>query len=677
MKKILFALLTALLISNVISAQNRLTPELLWELDRIGAPHLSPDGNQLLFTVTDFTLEEDKGRTDIYLMNAEGGAPVKLTGKLANSAFHPEWRPDGKRIGFLSVHDGTVQLFEMDPESKEHKVVSAIEGGISGFHYAPTQDKIVFATKVKLDQTVADRYPDLPKASGRIIDELMYRHWDNWDDFKYSHVFYQSYDDGELQGSPTDIMEGERYDCPMQPFDGSEDYTFSPDGKKIAYTCKKLIGKDYAESTNSEIYEYDIESGKTAILSSGRRGYDKVAVYSPKGDYVIWSGMATPGYESDKNEIVRYDTKSGETSVLLAKVDQSADHLTFGSKGKYIYFRSGKNARYQLWRIPVDGGKPEQLTKGTHNFNSFAVGKKQIIAQRSTMQEPNELYIIDIKEGNFKAITRWNKNVLDKLDKATIREKWLETTNGEKMHVWIVLPPNFDSTKTYPTLLYCQGGPQSAISQYFSFRWNFELMAANNYIIIAPNRHGLPTFGQQWNQQISGDWGGQAMKDYFTAIDWAAELDYIDGDRLGAVGASFGGYSVYWLAGNHDNRFKCFISHCGLYNLESWYTTTEELFFANFDLKSKPWEGDTKTYEQFNPANYIKKWNTPIMVIHNQKDFRVPLGEGMQAFNAAQIRGIDSRFLYFPDEGHWVLGPQNGVLWHREYFRWLDEHLKD
>jgi dipeptidyl aminopeptidase/acylaminoacyl peptidase len=361
----------------------------------------------------------------------------------------------------------------------------------------------------------------------------------------------------------------------------------------------------------------------------------------------------------------------------LAKHDISADHVVWNDKGDELYFRAGINATFHLWNVDIEKGKLKQITEGQCNFGGYTITGKTAYAQRSTMQEPNTIYEINLKKGDYEQFLEWNQDILGKLEKSSVRKHWIKTSTGEKMLTWLILPPNFDSTKTYPTLLYCQGGPQSAISQYYSFRWNFELMAANDYIIVAPNRHGVPTFGQDYNHQISGDWGGQAMKDYTKAIAWASKLKYVDEERLGCIGASYGGYSVYWLAGHNNKRFKAFIAHCGLYNLNSWYATTEEMFFADYDLKGAPWDGKTRgTYEAFNPANFVKNWDAPILVIHGEKDFRVPVGEGIQAFNSAQLLGVESRFLYFPDEGHWVLSPQNGILWHREFFRWLDDHLK-
>ncbi|MFY0673168.1 MAG: S9 family peptidase [Bacteroidia bacterium] len=672
-------LLALFSIAFAIKAQNRLTPELLWELDRVGSPMASPDGKYIAFTITDYNWKKNSGKTDIYLMSTKGGEAKKLTADIATSCWNLEWRPDGKFIGFINSTMGAPQVFEMNIENPEEiRQVTNYEGGVTGFHYSNSMNRIVFSANVKLDQNTVDRYPDLPQASGRVYDDLMYRHWDQWHDYSYSHIFVQNYDINNPMGEYEDIMKGEKYDAPLSPFGGSEEYTISPNGLKIAYTCKKLSGKEYAESTNSDIYVYDFDSKMTENVSMDNFGYDKTPVFSPDGEKLIWSSMWTPGYESDKNTITLKENLADPiiTDLLKGK-DISADHLTWSEDGEEIFFTSGVNATFHLFKLNVGSKKVEQITEGECNFSGYTIAGKSAFAQRSTMQEPNTIFEINLKNGSYERFLNWNDDILSKLDKSTVRKHWIKTSTGEKMLTWMILPPNFDSTKSYPTLLYCQGGPQAAISQYYSFRWNFELMAANDYIIIAPNRHGVPTFGQKYNHQISGDWGGQAMKDYVKATTWASKFSYVDEKRLGCVGASYGGYSVYWLAGHNKKRFKCFIAHCGLYNLDSWYGSTEEMFFANYDLKGAPWDNNVKgSYQAFNPANFIKNWDSPILVIHGEKDFRVPVGEGIQAFNSAQLLDIESRFLYFPDEGHWVLQPQNGILWHREFFRWLDDHLK-
>ena len=656
-------------------AQDKLTPELLWQLERIEEFKVSPDGKQILFSLTKYDLNENKGNADLYVMSVDGGNPKKITG-FAGSETNPRWRPDGKKIAFLSSMDGTTQAWEIDPDGGNVKRITNIGNGISNFSYSPDMKHILFSMDVKVDSTVHQIYPDLPKANARIIDDLMYRHWDEWHDYSYSHVFIAPYNDGTV-GNPKDIMANEKFDSPLKPFGGADEIDWSADGKWIAYTSKKMVGKKAAVSTNSEIYLYNIENGNTTNITNGLKGYDKNPRFSPDGKYLMWNSMEREGYESDRNRIMVYDLSSKKIEEYSKGWDRNAENLTWSNDGKKIYFISGEKATEQIFELTVQNKKVKQLTKGQHNYSHIEVLPNAIVGTRMSMSMPLEILKYDFKSDFEQQLTFINKKHLDKLKMGKVEERWVKTSDNKDMLVWVVFPPDFDSSKKYPTLLYCQGGPQSTVSQFFSFRWNFQLMAANGYIVVAPNRRGLPSFGQEWNEQISGDWGGQAMQDYLSAIDAVSKEPYVDKDRRGAVGASFGGYSVYWLAGNHDKRFSAFVSHCGLFNLESWYGTTEEMFFANWDLGGPYWDKNLQEeYKKFSPHTYVEKWDTPIMVIHGEKDYRVPIGEGMQAFQVAQLKNIPSRFLYYPEEGHWVLQPQNGVLWHREFFRWLDHWLK-
>lgn len=675
MKRLILSICLAVIsLSFAQDAQQRLTPELLWKMGRVSAPAISPDGRTFVYGVSYYDLAENKGNRDLYVMSAEGGEAKQITTH-KSSEFNVRWRPDGKKIGFLSGRSGSVQLWEVAVDGSDLKQVSNIEGGVTGFEYDPTMTKILFTQKVKLDKTVNDLYADLPKADARIIDDLMYRHWDAWHDYQYTHIFSAEY--SENITSMKDIMEGEKWDAPTKPFDGMEQITWSPDGQKIVYSCKKLSGKDFAVSTNTDIYVYEFDNGKTWNLTEGMKGYDKEPVFSHDGMKLAWLSMERAGFESDKNRLFVYDFALKTKKYLTKDFDQNVSHPVWSKDNKVIYFNSGYQATQQLYSIKLKDHSVEQITSGDYNYGSFVVAGKKLIASRMDIQRPNELFSIDIKKGTVTALTDVNGEFYKTLSLGKVEKKRVKATDGKEILTWVIYPPNFDSTKTYPALLYCQGGPQAAVSQFFSFRWNFQLMASNDYIVVAPNRRGLPSFGQEWNDQISGDYGGQCMQDYLSAIDYVAKENFVDNKRLGAVGASFGGYSVYWLAGNHEKRFSAFISHCGLFNLESWYGTTEELFFANYDQGGPYWNKDLKKkYENFSPHKYVQNWDTPILVIHGEKDFRVPISEGMQAFQTAQLQGIKSKFLYFPGEGHWVLSPQNGVLWHRVFFQWLDDNLK-
>lgn len=656
-------------------AQDRMTPELLWKLKRVGSVQLNSDATQLIYTQTEYELAENKGYKDVFLLDLKSKEIKNLTNS-PESEYSAEWGSKENSIRYMKSVDGVLQLFEKDLTSGTETKISSFSENINGFIFSPNNDFIVYTQNVKMDKTVNEIYPDMPKANARIMDDLMYRHWDSWHDYQYSHVFIAKIENGKI-GAGKDIMEGEKFDSPLNPFGGMEQITISPDGKKVIYTCKKLSGINYAISTNSDLFEYDIESGETKNITEGRMGYDMNPKYSSDGKYLSWLAMKRDGYEADKNDIILKDLATGNTLNLTKDIDLTISDYVFDSSSKKIYFKSVKEATYQYFEYDLKSNKFRQITEGDHNYTSIAFAGKTLIGTKTTMNHPNDIFQIDIKKGTEERLTNVNKEIYDKIKTGKIEKRWITTSDNKKMLTWVIYPPNFDPSKKYPTLLYCQGGPQSAVSQFFSFRWNFQLMAANDYIIVAPNRRGLPGFGQQWNEDISKDWGGQAMEDYLAAIDSVSKEPYCDENRLGAIGASYGGYSVYYLAGNHEKRFKTFISHCGLFNLYSWYGTTEELFFANWDIGGPYWlKENEELYKKHSPSNYVQNWDTPILVIHGEKDFRVPIGEGMQAFQAAQIKGIPSRFLYFPEEGHWVLNPQNGIVWHREFFNWLDRWLK-
>lgn len=631
-----------------------------------------------------YDLDEDGGTTELYLMPAAGGE-AKMISTEGESIIEAMWRPDGKKIGYLSAKSGSVQLWEMNADGSEAKQVTDLPYSISNAAYAPDMKHISFSYMVKVNEMLSDKHPDLPKASGRSYDNLMFRHWTEWYDGMHSHAAIANYADGKVSGSPTDIMKGEPYDSPLKPFGGGEHLTWSPDGKTLIYVCKKLFGKEYAVSTNSDLYAYDVAAGTTKNLTEGMMGYDTDPVFSADGKMLAWMSMERAGFESDKNAVWILNPATGERKALTANVDQSFGSIAWSSDGKTIFATSAVNATYQAYRIDLTSTSFAKaalksvtpITKGTHNINGVALAGNRLIGTKNSMTNPAEIYSWDIKTGEEKALTKVNEKLLSSIKTSKVEKRMIKTTDGKEMLTWVIYPPDFDPSKKYPTLLYCQGGPQSAVSQFFSYRWNFALMAAKGYIIVAPNRRGLPSFGQKWNDDISGDWGGQAMKDYLSAIDAVKTEPFVDEDRLGAVGASYGGYSVYYLAGIHDNRFKTFISHCGLYNLESWYASTEELFFANWDIGGAYWENPMpESYKLFSPHKLVQNWNTPIMVIHNELDFRVPLNQGLEAFTAAQLQGIPSKLLYYPNEGHWVQRPQNGLMWHREFFGWLDQWLK-
>lgn len=657
---------------------NVLTPEKLWQLGRLGEMQVSPDGKTVAYTVAKYSLTDNKGATDIYTVPVAGGPAKRLTDTPA-SENTLNWRPDGK-LTFVSGEGGTDQLYVMNAHGSDKTKLSDFpEQGLSNLKYAPKANFILYTQDVKSSPSTLDMFPDLPKADAKIIDDLNYRHWNVWDDHLASHVFFQPIAaDGKPEGYGKDVMPGDKFDSPLMPDGGSEQLAFSPDGYKIAYTSRKLTGRAEAESTNSDIYLYDIHDQKTVNLSEGLMGYDTEPAFSPDGKQVAWLSMATPGFESDRNGIMVYDFATKKRVDITKGSELSAANVRWSADGKTVYFMAVIAGTEQLFSLPSKGGKIRQITSGAQNYNSFELaGKDQAVANRTTLSAFADVVRIDLKTGKETALTTINQQELAGIKMGKVEDRRVTTTDGKQMQVYVIYPPDFDASKKYPTLLYCQGGPQSAITQSQSYRWNFQLMAANGYIIVAPNRRGLPGYGREWNDAISGDWGGQPIKDYLSAIDDVSKEPYVDKDRRGCVGASYGGYSVYLLAGKHEGRFKTFIAHCGLYDITSWYPSTEEMFFAKHDMAGAPWDPTlAKAYTDFNPQQFAKNWDTPLLVIHGGRDFRVPEGQGMEAFGTAQLRGIPSRFLYFPNEGHWIMKPQNAVLWQRVFFDWLGRTLK-
>ena len=659
--------------SDIRIKDGRMTPEALWAMGRIGGMNVSPDGKKVVYTVAYYSVPENKSNREVFVMNADGSdnKQITKTGFAENEAV---WIKGGTKIAFLCNESGSSQLWEMNPDGTGRKRLSDYDKDIEGFAFSPDEKKVLFISQVKTVNSTADKYPDLDKATGVIITDLMYKHWDEWVT-TVPHPFVADFD-GESISNPVDMMEGE-----LKPFGGIEQLAWNITSDKIAYTSRKKTGKEYAISTNSDIYVYDLNTKQTTNITEENKGYDTNPTYSPDGKSIAWLSMERDGYEADQNRLMVMNLETGEKTFVSKDFDSNVDSYCWSADCKRIYFTGVWHGESQIYQIDLaDGNKITPLTEGMYDYASVALLGDKLIAQRHSMSMGDEIYSIDLTgDHTVTQLTFENKHIYDQLTMGKVEERWMKTTDGKQMLTWVIYPPQFDPTKKYPTLLFCEGGPQSPVSQFWSYRWNFQIMAANDYIIVAPNRRGLPGFGLEWNEAVSGDYGGQCMKDYFTAIDEVAKEPYVNKDRLGCVGASFGGFSVYWLAGHHDKRFKAFIAHDGIFNMEMQYLETEEMWFANWDMGGAYWEKQNATAQRTfanSPHKFVDKWDTPILCIHGEKDYRILANQGMAAFNAAVLRGVPAELLIYPDENHWVLKPQNGVLWQRTFFEWLDMWLK-
>lgn len=691
--------------SNIKLESDLMTPEALWAMGRIGGAEASPDGKTIVYQVGYYSVKENKSRQVIYTISRDGKTQQKLT-PAGKSQSDATWIANGKRIAFLQ--DG--QIWSMAADGSDCKQLTNSSSEIEGFKFSPDEKSVILIKSIAYNGSIKKNPDDLPLATGRLVTDLNYRHWDHYVE-SIPHPFLAKVTGNGIDEG-TDIMKGEPYECPMAPFGGIEQLNWSPDSKTIAYTCRKKEGVEYATSTDSDIYLYDVNTGKTTNICKPadyrpmaydptksmknqainkqngdyNLGYDVNPTFSPDCKYIAWQSMARDGYESDRNRLCIYNIADKTKKYVTESFDSNVDSYCWTADSKKLYFTGCWHACINLYQTDLSG-KVVQLTDDIADFGSISLANNgnTLLASRHSMSQADELFIVNpgknIKKTNVTQLTYENKHIYDQLQMGEVRKQWIKTTDGKDMLCWIILPPHFDETKKYPTLLYCEGGPQSPVSQFWSYRWNFQIMAAHGYVIVAPNRRGLPGFGSEWNEEVSGDWTGQCMKDYLSAIDYAtANLPYVDKDRLGAVGASFGGFSVYYLAGHHNKRFKCFIAHDGAFNLESMYTDTEEAWFSNWEYDDAYWNKDLsenakRTYEN-SPHRFVDKWDTPILCIHGEKDYRINANQGFGAFNAARMKGIPAELLIFPDENHWVLKPQNGILWQRTFFNWLDRWLK-
>lgn len=654
-----------------------LTPEVMWKMGRVGGSTVSPDGKTVLYTVSYYSMKDDKSSTHIWSVPTDGGEAVQITDGAGKEASI-QWSADGSRIYFLSTRSGDAQLWSAKPDGSDMRQMSAIEGGIEGFGVSPKGDKLYYIKRVQVEKRRSSEiFPDLPDSKAMIYDDLMVRHWNYWDDGSYLHLFVADLQNGKV-AEGVDIMAGEPWDAPMAPYFDAAEISWNNAGTQLAYTCKKMTGKQYALSTNSDIYLYDLASGKTTNITEGMMGYDKYPRFSPDDSMVAFTSMERDGNESDKDRLFVTKLATGEKLYLTKDFDYNAGNVVWDGNDT-LYFLTPIRATYQLCRVGLDGSPVEVVTHGAHDLNAFTMGGGKLVAERTTLSSPTELYAVNLSDGTLTQLTNTNAEIYDNIKMGEVRERMVKTTDNKEMLTWVILPPDFDSTKCYPVLLYCQGGPQSVVSQRWSYRWNYQLMAAQGYIVVAPNRRGLPSFGQEWLDQISGDYSGQNIRDYLSAIDDVAREPWADENRMGCVGASYGGYSVYFLAGNHNKRFKAFIAHCGMFNLESMYCGTEELWFPNNDLGGPYWSDSPVAKRSYanSPHKFVKNWDTPILIFSGLNDFRIPYTENLQAYTAAQLMGVPARLVAFENEAHQVFKPQNSLVWQREFFGWLDKYVKN
>ncbi len=659
------------------ATDGRYTIEALEAFGRVNDPVVSPDGKRVLYSVSYESVKQNRSNADLYVMDINGMNKTRLT-KTEKSEQGAVWIDGGNRIAFIYPHDGVAQLWVMNADGTDRRVVSNVDKGIQGFKFSPDGKKVLMVGTVKYSRTAADIYPDLPDATGRVIDDLMYKHWDEWVT-EIPHPLLGDFD-GNTVSNVVDIMKDEPFESPMKPFGGVESFAWSPDSKQLIYVSRKKTGMEYALSTNSDLYLYDLSAGTTVNLTEGMMGYDTCPAYSPDGKYVAWLSMEHDGYESDKNRIFILDRATGVKTDLTADWDYTVDAIAWSVDSKSIYFIAAKDGVTPIFSVDLKKHEVKTVASGVCDYAALVpVDNKTLITMAHSMLAPNEIFSVNNK-GVVTKLTDVNTELLASLKMPSVEARMVPTTDGKEMLTWIVYPPEFDKNGKYPAILYCQGGPQQAVSQFWSYRWNLALMAANGYIVIAPNRRGLPGFGTEWNAQISGDYGGQNMRDYLSAVDNMKQESFVDASKIGAVGASYGGFSVYWLAGHHDKRFACLIAHAGIFNTEAQYLETEEMWFANWDLGGPFWDkNNTVAQRTFSdsPHRSVDKWDTPILITHGEYDFRILASQGMQAFNAARLRGVPAEMLIFPDENHWILKPQNAVMWQRVFFRWLDRWLKN
>ncbi|MDL2320606.1 S9 family peptidase [Alistipes sp. OttesenSCG-928-B03] len=655
-----------------------LTPEVMYKMGRVGGSAMSPDGATVAYTVSYYSVAENRSETSIYLLTLADGTTRRLTDAVG-SDNSPVWSADGQTIYYASNRSGSNQLWKMNADGTAQTQISNIEDGFDSFGIAPAGNRAFYTKSVQVEKFVSgDVYPDMKESKALIYDDLMARHWNYWDRGSYSHIFLADMHDGQMQPG-VDIMPGEPWDAPLAPYFDAAEIAWNNAGTQLAYTCKKLTGTEYALSTDSDIYLYDIASGTTTNLTKGMVGYDKYPVFSPDGSRIAFTSMERPGNEADKERIFVMNIDGSDKRYLAQNFDYNAHGLKWFAGGAALLFIAPIEATHQLCCVDMDSNV-SVITNGDHDINAFTFVDGRAVAEVTRITMATELFSIEITGGEMAQVTNVNKHIYDNVGATNVEKRWITTTDGKKMLTWVIYPPDFDPAKKYPTLLYCQGGPQSVVSQAWSYRWNHMLMASQGYIVVAPNRRGLPSFGQEWLDQISGDYSGQNIRDYLSAIDNVSREPWSDETRLGCVGASYGGYSSFYLAGVHQKRFKAFIAHCGIFNFESMYGSTEELFFPTNDYGGPYWDKANKVAQRSydnSPHKIVDRWDTPILIIAGLNDFRVPYTQSLEAFTAARVQGVPARLVAFENEAHQVFKPQNAIVWNREFFGWLDKYVKN
>ena len=621
------------------SAQQRLTPELLWKLGRLSTPSLSKDKQHVYYNVNTPDVDSNKFNKQGWMIPVNGGTAIP---------------------------------------------VNNLDSAVVNEKIAPGGNYIISDSPTKVTNVAGkDFYKDLPRSDVQIYTSLNYRAWDKWQNGAFNHIFLAPYSNGKA-GEKKDITKDEPYDNPAKEDVGNADYVWHPDGKHIVYVAEKKLGTPLVLSTNTDLYSYDISTGKTENLTVTNKGADASPAFNANGK-LAWIRTTNEFYFADKQDLV---VANGATVVNLThhRDDIHVTSFKWSEDGKHLYFIAPINGTLQLFEVDDIGLTKKlpsirQITKGDFDV-SAVVGQSgnKLVVTRNDMNHAPELYTVDLAGGAMQQLSHVNDATYNNIVICKTERRWVKTTDSKQMLVWVIYPPDFDASKKYPTLLYCQGGPQVPLTQGYSFRWNYQLIASQGYIIVAPNRRGMPGHGTRWNEEVSKDWGGQVLQDYLSAIDAVSKEAFVDKNRLGCIGASFGGYSAFALEGIHNGRFKTFIAHDGVFDFKSLYGTFDGMAFLNWELGGPYWDKNNKaaqrSYSQ-SPSNFVDKWNTPILIVQGGRDYRVPIEQGLQAFTAAQLRGIKSKLLYFPEENHWVLSPQNALVWQREFFGWLSETLKN